>query len=67
MIVADTDDTLQVSVHKLETVISMYGFKVIIQIDTFGYLGCSVSYQNEKDIAVKISKFLKMTRIINKN
>ena len=28
------------------------------QINIFSYLGCSTSHQNEKDITVKISKFL---------
>jgi len=36
---------------------------IIEQINTFIYLGCCVSYQNEKDVAVKISKFLQITGI----
>jgi hypothetical protein len=35
------------------------------QENTFKYLGTSVSYENEKDIDSKISKFLKITGIIN--
>jgi len=36
------------------------------QINTFSYLGCSISHQNEKDITVRISKFLQVTGIINR-
>ena len=36
---------------------------IIEQINTFIYLGCCISYQNEKDVAVKISKFLQITGI----
>jgi hypothetical protein len=39
---------------------------IIEQINTFIYLGCCISYQNEKDVAVKISKSLQITRIINR-
>ena len=35
-------------------------------MNTFNYLSCSVSYQNEKDTIVKISKFLHITGIINR-
>ena len=38
----------------------------IEKINTFNYLGCSISYQNDKDITVTISKFLQTTEIINK-
>jgi hypothetical protein len=38
----------------------------IEQINTFDYLGCSISYNNEKDVTVKISKFLQITGIINR-
>jgi hypothetical protein len=81
---ADSEDALQISVHKLETVTSKYGLKIstsktqtiaykgrgpvrskilvnnniVEQINTFSYVGCSVSYQNERDVFVKISKFL---------
>jgi hypothetical protein len=34
-------------------------------MNTFNYLGTSVSYENEEDINGKISKFLKIARIIN--
>jgi len=39
----------------------------IEQISTFIYLCCSISQQNEKDNIVKISKFLQITEIINRN
>ena len=39
---------------------------VIEQINTFHDLGCSISYQNEKYITVKISTFLQITGIINR-
>jgi hypothetical protein len=35
--------------------------KIIQQINVFNYLQCSFSYEGEKDIDVKISKFLKIT------
>ena len=38
---------------------------VIEQINAFSYLNCSISYQNEKDITVKVSEFLQMTGIIS--
>jgi hypothetical protein len=34
------------------------------KINTFTYLGCPISYQNEKDITIKSSLFLQITRII---
>jgi hypothetical protein len=37
----------------------------IIQVNVFNYLGCSLSYEGEKDIDVKISKFLKIRGLIN--
>jgi hypothetical protein len=40
---------------------------VIEQINTFHDLGYSISYQNEKCITVKISTFLQITGIINRN
>jgi len=36
------------------------------KINTFSYLGCSISYQNDKDITVNISKFLQVMGIINR-
>jgi hypothetical protein len=33
----------------------------IIQVNVSNYLGCSLSYEGEKDIDVKISKFVKIT------
>jgi hypothetical protein len=38
----------------------------IEEINTFSYLGCSVSYQNGKDITIKISQFMQIKGIINK-
>jgi hypothetical protein len=86
VIVADSEDALQISIHKLETVTSKYGLKfsksrtktmafkgrdpvrskivintnIIKQINTFNYLGCSISYKN-----AKISKFTQIMEIIN--
>jgi hypothetical protein len=37
---------------------------IIEQINIFNYPGCSVSYQNEKDITVKISKVLQIMGIV---
>jgi uncharacterized ubiquitin-like protein YukD len=37
----------------------------IIQVNVFNYLGCSLSYEGEKDIDIKISKFLKIKGLIN--
>jgi hypothetical protein len=70
----DSEDALQISIHKLETITTKYGLKIsksktktmafkgrnpvrrkivinnniIEQIKTFTYLGCSISYKNEK-------------------
>jgi hypothetical protein len=40
--------------------------KTTEKINTFNYLGCSISYQKDKDISVKISKFLPISGIINR-
>jgi hypothetical protein len=37
----------------------------IVQVNVFNYLGCSLPYEGEKDTDVKISKFLKITGLIN--
>ena len=37
------------------------------QTNTFNYLGRCISCQNEKRITVKISEFLQLTGIINRN
>jgi hypothetical protein len=37
----------------------------IIEVNVFNYLGCSLSYEGEKDIDVKISKFLQIAGLIN--
>jgi hypothetical protein len=39
---------------------------IIDQLNTFIEPGSPISYQNEKEITVKISKFLPVTGIINK-
>jgi hypothetical protein len=38
----------------------------IEKMNTFSYLGCSISYQYDKDITVKIAKFLQVMGIINR-
>jgi hypothetical protein len=38
---------------------------IIEQINIFNYPGCSISYQNKKDIAVKISEVVLIMGIIN--
>jgi hypothetical protein len=39
--------------------------KIIEQVNTFNYLGYLVSYEKEKGIDDKITKFLKITEIMN--
>jgi hypothetical protein len=39
--------------------------KIIEQVNTFSYLGYLPSYETEKDITLKLSKFLQITGIIN--
>jgi hypothetical protein len=39
--------------------------KTLEQVDTFNYLGCTLSYEGEKDMPSKISKFLKTIGVIN--
>jgi len=39
---------------------------IIVQINTFTYLCCFVSCQNDNNITVKISKFLQIMGIINR-
>jgi len=39
---------------------------IIEQINTFNYLGCSIAYQTEINITIKISEFLEITEIINR-
>jgi hypothetical protein len=90
--VVDSEDALQISKHKLETVTSKYELKistckmktmalkerdpgrskivinnnVIKEVNTFFiYLGCSITYQNEKDVTVKISLFMQKMGIID--
>jgi hypothetical protein len=38
----------------------------IEQINTYSYQGCSITYQNEEDGMVKISKFIMVTGIIKR-
>jgi hypothetical protein len=35
------------------------------QVNTFNYLGCTLSYEGEKDMPSKISTFVKTIRVIN--
>jgi hypothetical protein len=39
--------------------------KTLEQINTFNYLGCILSYEGEKDMPSKISKFIKTIGVIN--
>jgi hypothetical protein len=39
--------------------------KMLEQVNTFKYLGCSLSCEGEKDMPSKISKFAKTIRVIN--
>jgi hypothetical protein len=39
---------------------------IIEQINSLSYPACSISYQNEIDTAVKITKFLQVSGIINR-
>jgi hypothetical protein len=48
--------------RRSETVINN---KIIEQVNTFNYLVNLVSYEKEKDIDNKITKFLKITGLIN--
>jgi hypothetical protein len=92
VIMAESENLLQKSVHKLEKITSKYGLtistnktktmafrgrdpirskivmnnKIIEQIHTFNYLGCSLSYEREKDVTTEVSKFLQITEITNK-
>jgi hypothetical protein len=87
--VADSEDALQICVHKLEKITSKHRIKIstskvktvafkgrdtvrstliisnniIKQTNIFNYLGCSISYQNEKDITVKLLKCLQITEL----
>jgi hypothetical protein len=38
---------------------------VLEQVNTFTYLGCKISYQKEKDIHSKITKFLQIQGLLN--
>jgi hypothetical protein len=39
---------------------------IVEQINTFSCLGCCIAHQNEKDVAVKISKSLQVMGNINR-
>jgi hypothetical protein len=39
--------------------------KTLEQLNTFNYLGCTLSYEGEKDMPSKISKFVKTIGVIN--
>jgi hypothetical protein len=41
--------------------------KTLEQVNTFNYLGCILSYEGEKDMPSKISKFVKTIRLINQD
>jgi hypothetical protein len=38
--------------------------KILEQVNTFTYLGCNISYQEEKDIHSKITKFLQILGLL---
>jgi hypothetical protein len=38
---------------------------ILEQVNTFTYLGCNTSYQEEKDIHSKITKFLQILGLLN--
>jgi hypothetical protein len=40
-------------------------YKTLEQISTFNYLGCTLSYEGEKDMPSKITKFLRTIEVIN--
>ena len=45
---------------------TVVNINVLEEINTsFIYMGCSISYQKEKDITVKITQFMQITGIIN--
>jgi hypothetical protein len=39
--------------------------RILEQVNTFTYLGCYISYQEEKDIHSKITKFLQILGLLN--
>jgi hypothetical protein len=39
--------------------------KTLEQVNTFNYLGCTLCYEDEKDMPAKISKFVKMIGVID--
>jgi len=39
---------------------------IIEPINIFDYLGCSISYKNEKGVTLKISKILQITGVIHR-
>jgi hypothetical protein len=41
--------------------------KTLEQVNTFNYLGCILSYEGEKDMPSKISKFVKTIGVINQH
>jgi hypothetical protein len=38
---------------------------ILEQVNTYTYLGCNISYQEEKYTHVKITKFLQILRLLN--
>jgi len=47
---------------RIETIV---GKKCLQQAKNFKYLGCEISYENEKDIEQKMAKFTQIPRILN--
>jgi hypothetical protein len=39
--------------------------RILEQVNTFTYLGCNISYQEERDIHSKITKFLQILGLLN--
>jgi len=67
---------LKISTSKMKTMtlkgIALVRSKIVInnntieQINTFNYPGCSILYQHEKDITVKVTKFFQIMGISTK-
>jgi hypothetical protein len=78
--VADAENALEIRIKVSKTETKTMVFKgrhpvrnqILInnnireKINTFNYLSCPISYQNEKDVTIKISIFLQITGIINR-
>jgi hypothetical protein len=44
---------------------TVIGNKILEQVNIFTYLGCNMSYQEEKDIHSKFTKFLQILGLLN--